>query len=254
MYGIMNETIQESFHGAELAPDLLADILSYAEQADNRAAFADSLALERVVGLQVFSDIREDSYSLDQLLSAFSGAPSSGDKGIKEVATSLVLRAYTSPLARPWFNMDENVYGDTMGRVADAAELPYHEAQPQLLLIDQDIDDLPRTRILSRIMLPALTRACQAQGRHEATLDLMRMGLLLEQHHGQQGSYPQSLDAIAPGLGGELPVDPFTGEAYHYQPSGDSFLLYSVGGDLTDDGGAVHHPITGDIVWRGQRE
>ena len=34
-----------------------------------------------------------------------------------------------------------------------------------------------------------------------------------------------------------MPVDPFTGEPYHYRTTDDGFLLYSVGQNLTDDNG-----------------
>jgi hypothetical protein len=83
-------------------------------------------------------------------------------------------------------------------------------------------------------------------------LDLMQMGILVEQHRARTGSYPESLDAIAPELGGSLPADPFTGEAYQYQPSDDGFLLYSVGMNRIDDGGR-HEFGSGDIVWRGEQ-
>jgi hypothetical protein len=47
-----------------------------------------------------------------------------------------------------------------------------------------------------------------------------------------------------------MPVDPFTGKAYRYKPVADGFLLYSVGGDLEDDGGKHGWPEA-DWVWRG---
>jgi hypothetical protein len=61
------------------------------------------------------------------------------------------------------------------------------------------------------------------------------------------------LDAIVPDLGGSVPVDPFSGEEYHYQPSDDGSLLYSVGQNLVDDGGK-HDYREGDIVWRGKKK
>jgi len=248
MYGIMTVTVQESVSGGDLPPELISELLTHADHADNRQAFAESFTVEQMMGLQAFSDVRHGDYSML--------GPSSDSSDLAQVSEWLLVRLYASPPARPWLNMDESAYADLVGRMADAAELPYYEAHPLLTQIEQDAENLPITRVGTRnvFSVPALPRACQAQAGHEATLDLMQMGLLLEQYQSQHGSYPGTLDAIAPNLGGSLPVDPFTGEPFHYQPSGDSFLLYSVGGNLTDDGGTIHHPRTGDIIWRGRRE
>jgi len=64
--------------------------------------------------------------------------------------------------------------------------------------------------------------------------------------------YPEQLDAVAPALGREIPVDPFTGLPYRYEISGDGFQLYSAGVNLQDNGGR-HDFHEGDIVWRGSQ-
>jgi hypothetical protein len=79
----------------------------------------------------------------------------------------------------------------------------------------------------------------------------MRIGLLLERHQAQHGSLPESLDAIAPGLGGSVPVDPFTGDSCRYVVQDGTFRLYSVGSNVIDDGGHFSYR-DGDIVWRGE--
>lgn len=84
-------------------------------------------------------------------------------------------------------------------------------------------------------------------------LDLLQRGLLIELFCAENGHYPQSIQAIAAGLGGSVPVDLFSGEPYHYVVRGDTFLLYSVGHNRQDDGGSIHDPIQGDIVWRGEK-
>jgi hypothetical protein len=140
-----------------------------------------------------------------------------------------------------------------MVRIQEASRLTYYQALPTMEQVDRDVRDLPRTRVFSHVLLPALTHMIEAQARNEATLDLIQLGLSLEQYHDRNGAYPSSLDEIAPRVGGSLPLDPYTGESYRYQPSGGSFLLYSLGRNLTDDG-ARHSFTTGDIVWRGQEE
>jgi len=245
IYGIMTDAVQKSVSGGDLPPELISQLLTHTDHADNRQAFAESFSGEQMMVLQAFSDVRAGGYSML--------GPSSDSSDLAQISEWLLSRLYASPPARPWLNMDEAAYADLTGRMADAAELPYYEASPLLTQIDQDIENLPVTRVLSRTTLPPLSRVCQAQARHEAIVDLLQMGLLIEQYHARQGSYPESLDAIAPGLRGGLPVDPLTGEPYHYRPSGDSFLLYSVGGNLTDDGG-THDWREGDWAWRGESE
>ncbi len=251
MYGIMNDAVQQSFHGGDLSPEQVSQLLTQLDGADDREVLAQSMTGEQVMGLQTFSGIRTP----DDLREIWGEDPYFNETTtLGQIAKRpLLLEFYSSPLGRPWLNMDADAYSEILSRAAAVAELPYYEARPELERIENDIDNLPWARGITRTLVPRLPRTCIAQARHEATIDLMQMGLLLEQYQGQHGSYPQSLDAIAPGLGGELPVEPYTGEPYHYEASDDSFLLYSVGDNLTDDGGK-HDYRTGDIVWRSVPE
>jgi len=236
MVDIASDALQLAFEPGDLPPDLTHDLMRLLAQSDHRDAFAASFAGEQTFGLRAFEDFLRDG-----------GGWAMGDPS---PLAGLGARLYASPIARPWFNMDEAAYADVMDRFRDAVELPYYEAKPLLDQIEQDVQDLPITRVLSRMLLPALARSCAAQACLEANLDLTQMGIALEQYHGVHGEYPADLSAIAPQLGGAVPVDPFTGQPYHYQPSGGTLLLYSIGMDLEDDGG-THDRRDGDMVWRG---
>jgi hypothetical protein len=235
-----------SFAAAEIAlpaagisSDLARRLIEYAGRADLRGHFADSFSGEGMFGLEFFDNIREG-------------------RGPDGFFSSV----YGSVFARPWLNMDEETYLNTIQRFAEIAKLPYYEAAPHVLEIEQDTADLPLTRILSRPFLHGLVRtfasSMECEARNEAMLDLMRIGISVEQYRATTGNYPATLDAISPSLGGAVPIDPFTGQPYHYQLSGASFLLYSVGSNLTDDGGINDRRggegKTGDIVWRGQEK
>jgi hypothetical protein len=91
-------------------------------------------------------------------------------------------------------------------------------------------------------------------------IDEARIACALERYHLAHGVYPESLDALVPACIPELPHDIINGEPYHYRlrPDG-TYVLYSVGWNQKDDGGAVvykskdnphvldyHH---GDWVW-----
>jgi hypothetical protein len=243
----MNQTIQDCINGGDLSPELMQRLMDYMAQSDNRQAFADALAGEAYMGLDAFSDMRAGIVSTVQMVSA--GGTSTG--GV--IGERVFLLLYGSPLGRPLMNLDEASYADIMNRFASAAELVYYRAAQELASADKEIQLLPRARILTKVLAPALARACEAQARHEAMLDLVQLGLLIEQYKVRNGLFPGALDDIAPDLGGSVPVDPYAGSPYRYRPSADTFLLYSVGRNLTDDGGK-HDFMGGDIVWRGKEE
>ena len=236
MVDVTADAFQLVFEPGELPADLTRDLVRLLTQSDHRDGFAASFAVEQAAGLQVFSDFLRDEGAWPM--------------GATSPLAGFGAWLYASPIARPWFNMDEAAYAGIMDRFHEAVQLPYYEAKPLLDQIEQDVEDLPVTRVLSRMLLPALARSCAAQARLEATLDLTQMGIAIEHYHGVHGEYPGTLEAIASELGGAVPVDPFTGQPYHYRPSGGTFLLYSIGMDLEDDGG-THDWRDGDIVWRG---
>jgi len=243
-YATMTSTFQSLFDAGDLTREQTQRLMAHAAQAYNRHALGESLAGELYMALQSFSDLRTRD---PEMLDLFSELIDSSD-----TVERLFLTTYKSTLGRPWLNMDGAAYIDIMSRASSAAELPYYEAAPQLMRLETETRNLPNTRILAKMhIVSGLSGTCEAQARHEATLDLMQMGILVEQYKASTGTYPEDLDAIVPELGGSLPVDPFTGKAYQYQPSDDGFLLYSVGSNLTDDGGR-HSFGSGDIVWRGE--
>jgi hypothetical protein len=260
IYESLYDTLQDCFNGADLSPELTLKLMPHVAEADNRHAFTESLRGELYWGIQFFADLRTgDRSALELWPQEFEwgqpiGAvtPANLTDKLRHFGESFLAGLFTSPVGSPWLNMDEEAYVDLMTRTISAMELPHYEAMPELDRIGDDCEELPTTRIATKASMISYLLAWMLQARHEIQLDLIQMGILLEQYHARTGSYPTSLDAIAPDFGSELPVDPFSGEGYRYLPSGDSFLLYSVGPNLIDDGGKSGF-IASDIVWRGEQ-
>jgi len=107
-------------------------------------------------------------------------------------------------------------------------------------------------------ILNSLPKFAQAQVR----IDEASMACALERYRLAHGVYPDSINDLAPGYLLEVPYDPMNGQSYHYKlrPDG-TFLLYSVGWNLKDDGGAAAFTLAhstdpndrtqkhGDWVW-----
>ena len=144
-------------------------------------------------------------------------------------------------VCRPWFNLDQECYADTTARMLEVADAPFHTVALQLREIETDVEQIPTPNQAVHANLRWTFSLFADQAFHEAHLDIMQMGLLLEQHYARYGFYPPSLDAISPGVGGSLPVDPFNGQPYHYELDETGFILYAEG--LGDGSGPA---------WRGQ--
>ena len=74
-----------------------------------------------------------------------------------------------------------------------------------------------------------------------ATLRQMTVtAIALQRYHLENGRFPETLSALQPAFLKEPPVDFMNGELLRYKPDKDGlFLLYSVGLDGLDDGGAA---------------
>jgi len=238
---ILYTNVSQTVPADNLPPDMVRQLLQITDGAEGRSGFANTFSGEGLMGLEAFDDIR--SGDVDS-----TGIPANG-------MDTFLMQLYGSFIARPFLYMDQEAYADIMGRMTDAMELPFYEAKPELERINTEIESLPRTRVLSRMLLPALTRTAEAQARNEAQLGLMRLGLAVELYHEQIGEYPQNLEDVAPTVGGEIPLDPFTGMPFVYEPRGNRFTLYSAMGSVVGPVPSSYNTDShGNLVWRGQSE
>ncbi|MBU1631173.1 MAG: hypothetical protein KKH49_05175, partial [Candidatus Omnitrophica bacterium] len=68
--------------------------------------------------------------------------------------------------------------------------------------------------------------------RHQANIEVCKTGLALKIYKEENGTYPETLDFLS-----EFPIDPFSGKKLIYKKIADSFILYSLGPNMEDDGG-----------------
>jgi hypothetical protein len=98
------------------------------------------------------------------------------------------------------------------------------------------------------ILAPAVVGGIDGFDRMSSRCDFLQIATQLRAWKVQRGSYPDTLDALT--TTAPLPLDTFSGEAYRYRREGEGFVLYSVGPDGKDDGGAnAEKRVEGDIVW-----
>ena len=145
-------------------------------------------------------------------------------------------------------------------RLAAAANLPDHAARMAALQqIEADMQQLvaevrtpttwlagvisrqQRSQLVSSIMLglflPAVNAAVAAEDRANGTLELTRLAAALAVYRAEHGAYPDKLDDLVPSVLESLPVDLYNSKPFVYKRDGDGYLLYSLGGNGSDDGG-----------------
>ena len=101
---------------------------------------------------------------------------------------------------------------------------------------------------LLKTTAPAHGRVVQIEWR----MKTMRLGLLtvlaLERFEKDKGEYPENLRTLVElGYLKEMPNDPYSGSSLVYKKTDDSFILYSFGENLSDDGGRVARRDDGRI-------
>jgi len=208
--------VQAALEAGCMSSEQIGAALALLPAANGRELFADSLIIQARNGVDYFDAIRQGQSKRDPGYWLWFD------------------RAYGTRLARPVFNMDESVYADMMLRIAQLGPLPFYQAKPELERCDREIAGMflkPYT--CGHLQPPSWLLTDQAI--YEATLDLTKMGLKLEQYRLEHGDYP-NLPELALN-GAALPVDPFTGAPYLYRVSDEEILLYSVGYNLRDDNG-----------------
>ena len=138
---------------------------------------------------------------------------------------------WAHPISRPWYNQKQVFCIGLFLRLREVSDLAYHEAEPTLDEVRASIDDYFIEDMVSRQVIRSNLGPFADQARHEAKLDVMQMGILIDQYYAREGQYPQTLDAIVEGFGGALPVDPFTGNPYHYELYDSRYVIHNAGTD-----------------------
>lgn len=109
-------------------------------------------------------------------------------------------------------------------------------------------------QLLAGLLLPALNRVPLRAAAAQTTADETMLACALERYRLANGQFPDNLKALVPKFVSDLPNDLLTGEPYKYHRKDDgSFVLYSVGWNAKDDGGAHGKSLfdekEGDWVW-----
>lgn len=120
------------------------------------------------------------------------------------------------------------------------------------------LDPSPYNLFAIVLAWPGIANYAEKVAYGQNSVDMARVAIALERYRVAHGDYPESLDALSPQFMTQFPHDIIGGQPLHYRRvssgDGNTFILYSVGWDETDDGGVIGLPLNGglaDSVYQG---
>ncbi len=130
-----------------------------------------------------------------------------------------------------------NNYARYMDKCIENARQPYASKPPE---------PEPPKGILAGILAPVGSKAMYVAVSNDAHNASLAVQFALQAYKMEHGQYPETLNELAPNYLIKIPNDPFTVKRpLQYRKTGDKYILYSIGPDLTDDGGKpVDNPKT----------
>jgi hypothetical protein len=222
--------LERVINGTELADKQLAELGLILAEAQDLAAMARAMTGERCQVIELF------------------GGPA------RKIFKSMVSTAPPAPLmalyrAAGLSDKDALMYLDLMDGYIKAGTLPLHLRQEAADAVEEKLEEISKIHILARMLAPAFARVLTLDLRTIARLRTARVALAVQRYRLAKGRLPGSIAGLVPAYLDAVPKDPFDGQNMRYERLAVGYVVYSVGEDLSDDGGKEKPPRT-----KGRRE
>jgi len=167
---------------------------------------------------------------------------------------------YGLPVFNAWRAYDEITFLQIMEAFIEQNTWPFYGQKTEVPEAYARAYTLDWRTPISNTVIPNLLRIRNQVGDMHAQFGLARIALALTRYKRDTGTYPETLDALAPTYLSEIPEDPFSGKMIPYRVGTEGYLLSSVGWNGNDDvlktDGKQTKTINGftiapsdDIVW-----
>jgi hypothetical protein len=148
-------------------------------------------------------------------------------------------------------DLDRKCYLSLMGQLVAASQQPWPDAikTADAIRVEaagisaQNQSFLAKDRyIVTENILPRVGMIFEVTARQIALQHVADAAIALEFYRREHGRLPGGVGVLVPKYLPRMPQDPFDGEPLRYVVEGNDCLLYSVGEDQVDDGGALEGP------------
>jgi len=137
---------------------------------------------------------------------------------------------------------DAVIYLDLMDGYLKAAQLPLYERLEAVNAVDAKLQSTSKVHVMLHSIMPALSRIATIETRAIARLRASGVALAIQRYRLAGGALPGKLADLVPTYLQTVPKDPFDGDDLRYRKLDTGFVVYSIGEDLSDDGGKEKLP------------
>jgi hypothetical protein len=122
------------------------------------------------------------------------------------------------------------------------ARLPPEEQAEPIKALERDVKQSRAgyRAILATMLMPAFIKVWEAARREQAGLRCAIVAIAAERYRKDHGRWPEALNDLTHGYLKAVPTDPYDGKPLRWKPLPDGVIVYSVGPDLDDNGGALN--------------
>lgn len=147
-------------------------------------------------------------------------------------------------------------YLDLVERHVTAAKMPYPKQLEAVKQLHTETTNFADTSAVFGMFTPNWKPAFETYATAIAKLSLGQTALAIERYHlANHDQFPGTLQDLVPAYLPAVPADPFDGKPLRYNRLPKGYLIYSIGKDYVDNGGAEWNTTneTGDITFTVQR-
>jgi hypothetical protein len=221
--GVSIASLQHVLNRTSLTDEQLAKLaVAFVETEDPQGLTRASIG-ERCLGIDGFDRIRSGKVAIEDVF-LFS-----------EIPPSFVLALY-----RPagLLRLDELVYFGFAQDFVKVTQLSPPQRVAAIQALTANAKQLPFYAVLSRRTIDALGSLVTRDVEAIASTRTAVAALAIERYRLAKGDLPDKLDDIVPTYLNAIPQDPFDGKPLRYRKLARGYVVYSIGRDGEDNGGA----------------
>lgn len=216
---------EQLLNSTALSDSQLARLQAVLQDAVKPQDMSRSLTGELVTGLAVFNQPSSQLQSIN-------GSSGGGSSPLEP----LLLGLYK---ASGLLGRDRAYFLETMVSEIEAAQLPFPKRFQRGQAVAAAVVSAPRYCFFSRMLLPSLAKAYSRDVESVARVRTAQTALAVERYRRAHAeALPPGLEQVAPAFIAGVPADPCDGAPLRFKKLDAGFVIYSVGADGKDDGGA----------------